>query len=76
MGFGEMGVLLISETIISTQTAVAAPPDPISEWNNTGHMLCLSLDCLDCILTSYDYSPDCILVMDLLSGGVTSHVQY
>ena len=36
MGFGEMGVLLISETIISTQTAVAAPPDPISEWNNTG----------------------------------------
>ena len=37
MGFGEMGVLLISETIISTQTAVAAPPDPISEWNNTGH---------------------------------------
>ena len=31
MGFGEMGVLLISETIISTQTAVAAPPDPISE---------------------------------------------
>ena len=37
MGFGEMGVLLISETIISTQTAVAAPPDPISEWNNIGH---------------------------------------
>jgi len=37
MMFGEMGVLLISETITSTQTAVAAPPDPISEWNNTGH---------------------------------------
>ena len=36
MGFGEIGVLLNSETIISTQTAVAAPPDPISEWNNTG----------------------------------------
>ena len=28
MVFGEMGVLLSSETIISTQTAVSAPPDP------------------------------------------------
>ena len=37
MGFGEVGVLLISETITSTHTAVAAPPDLISEWNNTGH---------------------------------------
>ena len=32
-----MGELLIYETIISTQTAVAAPSDPISEWSNAGH---------------------------------------
>ena len=37
MGFREVGVLLISETIISTQTAVATSPDPISEWSNAGH---------------------------------------
>ena len=37
MVFREVGVLFISETITSTQTAVAAPPDPISVWNNTGH---------------------------------------
>jgi len=32
-----VGVLLISETIISTQTAAAAPHNPISEWSNAGH---------------------------------------
>ena len=37
MGFVEVGVLLISETIISTQTAVPAPHSPISEWSNAGH---------------------------------------
>ena len=37
MEFREMGVPLISETIISTQTAVSAPSDPISEWNSRGH---------------------------------------
>jgi len=40
MGFGEVGVLLISETIISTQTAAAASAashNPISEWSNAGH---------------------------------------
>ena len=36
-------LLLIYETIISTQTAVAAPSDLMSEWNNTGHMLCYHL---------------------------------
>ena len=37
MEFGEVGVLLISETIISTHTAVADPHDPISEWSNAGY---------------------------------------
>ena len=32
-----MSVLLISETIISTQTAVVTSPDPISEWSDAGH---------------------------------------
>src|ERR1700761_6019836 len=33
----QKGLILISDTIISMQTAVEAPPDPISEWNNLGH---------------------------------------
>ena len=37
MGFEEVGVLLISETIISTETAVVIPPDPISEWSDADH---------------------------------------
>ena len=37
MGFGEVGVLLISETIISTETVVVTPPDPINEWSDAGH---------------------------------------
>ena len=37
MAFVEMDVPLTSETIIFTQTAVAAPPDPISEWSNAGY---------------------------------------
>ena len=37
MEFGEVGVLLISETIISTQTAAAASHNPISEWSNAGY---------------------------------------
>ena len=37
MGFGEMGVFLISEIIMSTQTAVSAPSDPISEQNSRGY---------------------------------------
>ena len=37
MVFGEIVSLLLSETIISTHTAVAASPDPISEWNYTGY---------------------------------------
>ena len=28
----------------------------------------------DYVLTSYDYSPNLVLVMDLLSGGMLSHV--
>ena len=32
-----MSVLLISETIISTQTAVVTPSDPIHELSNADH---------------------------------------
>ena len=37
MDFEEKGFLLIAETIISTQTAVETPPDPISGWNYADH---------------------------------------
>ena len=32
-----MSVLLISETIISTETAVVTPSDPICEGSDAGH---------------------------------------
>ena len=30
----------------------------------------------DCVLTGYDYGPECIISHELLSGGVISHVLY
>ena len=44
------------------------------KWKG-GYVMFLPWTAPDCLLTSYDYGPDCIISHGLLSRGVISHVR-